>query len=83
MAKTDVHLIRVTTDDREHELWAAGGRREQAIDNVLNAIPEGWAAALLPDRVKPAEAAVLNLGHGEVRRITRDRRPSVRSSNWA
>jgi hypothetical protein len=68
MAETDVHLIRVTTDDREHQLWVASCRREDAIDNVLNAIPEGWTAALLSTRLKPQEVEVLS--PGEMRQLT-------------
>lgn len=37
------HLVRVTTDDRTHQLWAAATSREEAVDRVLDAIPEGWA----------------------------------------
>lgn len=67
---SDVHLVRVTTDDRTHQIWVSAGRREEAISQVLNAIPEGWAAALLSDRLGPREAEVLNLRPGDVREIT-------------
>jgi hypothetical protein len=70
MAETDVHLVRVTTDDRKHQLWVAACPRKKAIELVLNAIPEGWTAALLPSRLKPEEAAILNLSPGEVRELT-------------
>ncbi len=64
-----VHLVRVTTDDREHLLYAACGPRDDAVTQVLNAIPEGWTAALLPNQVTPEEVAVLALKAGEVREI--------------
>ena len=64
-----VHLVRVTTDDREHLLYAACGPRDDAVTQVLNAIPEGWTAALLPNRLSPEEIAVLALQPGEVREI--------------
>jgi hypothetical protein len=64
-----VHLVRVTTDDREHLLYAACGSRDDAVTLVLNAIPEGWTAALLPNRLSPEEVAVLALKPGEVREI--------------
>ena len=68
--ETNIHLVRVTTDDREHQLWATAGPRRQAVTQVLNAIPEGWTAALLSDRLKPDEVKVLNLRPGEVRELT-------------
>ena len=40
-----VHLVRVTTDEREYQLWAAATPREQAVRLVLNAIPEGRTIA--------------------------------------
>ena len=40
-----VHLVRVTTDERENQLWAAATPREQAVRLVLNAIPEGRTIA--------------------------------------
>jgi hypothetical protein len=65
-ATEGVHLVRVTTDDRTHQLWAAACRREDAVDQVLNAVPEGWAATLLSNRLKPMEEEALNLKPGEV-----------------
>jgi hypothetical protein len=68
--ETDVHLVRVTTDDREHQLWVTAGARDEAVTQVLNAVPEGWTAALLSNRLKPDEIGVLNLRPGEVRELT-------------
>jgi hypothetical protein len=71
MADTQVHLVRVTTDDREHQLWVAAVPREEAVDKVLNAVPEGWTAALLSNRLKPFEVEALNLKPGDVRELSR------------
>jgi hypothetical protein len=49
----DVYLVRVITDDREHQIWAVAAPREEAVDLVLDAIPEGWAASLLTNKLKP------------------------------
>ena len=71
MADTQVHLVRVTTDGREHQLWVAAVPREEAVDKVLNAVPEGWTAALLSNRLKPFEVEALNLKPGDVRELSR------------
>jgi hypothetical protein len=71
MTEMQVHLVRVTTDDREHQLWVVAAPREEALDKVLNAIPEGWTAALLSNRLKPFEVAALNLKPGDVRELSR------------
>jgi hypothetical protein len=68
--ETDIHLVRVTTDDREHQLWVTAGARNKAVTQVLNAVPEGWTAALLPNKLKPEEVKVLNLRPGEVRELS-------------
>jgi hypothetical protein len=69
-----IHLLRVTTDDREHQLWvAAAHSQEEAIQLVLNAVPEGWTAAPLSNKLKLAEIEVLNLRPGEVRELTLQR----------
>lgn len=77
----EAHLVEVTTDDREHQLWVAATPREDAVTQVLNAVPEGWTAALLSNRLKAAEVAILNLKPGEVRELTGDRRgPSAKAN---
>jgi hypothetical protein len=76
-----IHLVRVTTDDREHQLWAAAAAREEAITQVLNAVPEGWTAALLSNRLEPMEEEALNLKPGEVRGITGNRKHSAHKVN--
>ena len=65
------YLVRVTTDDRVHQLWvAAATSDEQALALVLNAVPEGWTTALLPNKLKPLEIEALILKEGEVRQIS-------------
>jgi hypothetical protein len=67
---SDVYLVRVITDDRKHQIWAAATPREQAVSRVLEAVPEGWAAALLSNKLEAQEMEALNLQPGEVREIT-------------
>jgi hypothetical protein len=64
-----IHLVRVTTDDRVHQLWAVASAREEAVAMVLNAITEGWTAALLSTRLRPTEAAFLKMKPGEIREL--------------
>jgi hypothetical protein len=66
-----VHLVRVTTDDREHRLWVAMGTAESAVSLVLDAIPEGWTASLLSERLTPPEVEALDLKPGEASEIRR------------
>ncbi len=66
----EVHLVRVITDDRNCKLWVAARPRDEAVDHVLNAIPEGWSAALLQGGLSAHEMLVLNLQPGEIREIT-------------
>ncbi len=71
MASTaGVHVVRVTTDDRKHQLWVVATPRDEAVTQVLNAVPEGWTAALLTNQLTPQEVETLNLQPGEVREIT-------------
>jgi hypothetical protein len=66
-----IYLVRVTTDDREHQLWvAAAASREEAINLVLNEVPGGWTAAPLSNRLKPAEIEALSMKAGQVRELT-------------
>lgn len=48
-----VYLVRVITDDRKHQIWAVAAPREEAVDLVLDAVAEGWAASLLTSKLKP------------------------------
>jgi hypothetical protein len=66
-----VHLVRVTTDGEEHRLWAAATAREEAVDRVLNAVPQGWRARLLDRHLKPRRDAVRTMIRGEVRELSK------------
>jgi hypothetical protein len=65
-----IYLVRVITDDRQHKLWAAATPRDEAVNEVLNVVPEGWVAALYHDALTDLEARALDLQPGEVREIT-------------
>ncbi|MCP3397777.1 MULTISPECIES: hypothetical protein [unclassified Bradyrhizobium] len=67
---SEIHLVRVTTDDREHKLWVVAAPRDEAVEAVLDIIPEGWSAALLDNQLSKQEAEALNLRPGDVREIT-------------
>jgi hypothetical protein len=72
MARPDAYLVRVTTDDRVHQLWVASAYSdEEALVLVLNSVPDGWTAALLSNKLTPLEIAVLNLKPGEAREVSR------------
>ena len=63
--------MRVITDDRRYKLWAVAALRDEAIDRVLDAIPEGWVAAFYDGGERGNRILeVLNLEPGEVREIT-------------
>ena len=53
----------------KHQLWAVATEREAAVTLVLNAVPEGWTAVLLPIRLTVEELLFLNLAPGEVREL--------------
>jgi hypothetical protein len=76
MTGLPVHLVRVTTDDREHQLWVAACPEAKAIEMVLTAIPEGWTASLVSTKLKAMEVEGLNLKSGQVRELTLDHRLS-------
>ena len=66
-----LHFVRVLTDDRTYRLWAAATPRDQAVDRVLDVIPEGWSARLLDEPIDPrVMVGLLELSPGEVRELT-------------
>ena len=71
MNAQNVHLVRVTTDDLEQRLWAAATSRDDAVDCVLNAVPEGWTARLLDETLEPRVRAVAGMIAGEGRELAR------------
>jgi hypothetical protein len=67
----NIYLVRVTTDDREHRLWAAATSREQAVDRVLGEVPEGWTARLTDDCGDAGHDALIGMKPGEIRELSR------------
>ena len=65
----NIHLVRVTTDDREHRIWAAATSREEAVDLVLDQVPEGWTARLLDDGRDHVGNALAGMQPGEIREL--------------
>lgn len=65
----NIYLVRVMTDDREHRLWAAATSREEAIDRVLDQVPEGWTACLTDDHGGTGPDALDGMKPGEIREI--------------
>jgi hypothetical protein len=68
-------IVEVTADaDRRKQLWVAAAKPIQALTLVLMAVPEGWTAEILNDRLTASQLAALeklNLGPGEVRELTK------------
>ena len=64
-----IHFVKVTTDDRTYQLWAAATSRDDAVARVLDSIPEGWAARLLDGSFQPQHDNAPYLAAGEVREI--------------
>ena len=69
MVQTQVNLVQVTPDSRRRQVWLAAAPRDEAVSLVLDAIPEGWSAVLLP--LRPVDAAQLKMQPGDVRKLTR------------
>lgn len=69
MDASRLHFVRVRTDDRTQQLCAVAAPRNEAVDRVLDAIPEGWTARLLEEQLKPPPAAISNMVPGEVRKL--------------
>ena len=63
----EVHLVRVTTDDGRWQVWLAASARHEAVDRVLDLVPEGWAASLVERQLSVDHIAELDLKAGEVR----------------
>lgn len=63
----EVHLVRVTTDDGSWQVWIAATKRDEAVDRVLELVPEGWAASLIERRLSSDHIAELDMKAGEVR----------------
>jgi hypothetical protein len=70
-----VHLVRVTTDDDQLQLWTAATPRDEAVDQVLSAAPKNCTAKLLDARLKPRPDIVRSVSRGEVRELSIDQKP--------
>jgi hypothetical protein len=64
-----VHLVLVTPDDCRHQIWMAATSRENAVDKVLEAIPEGWCASFLNVALTLHERSTLHMAAGELRQL--------------
>jgi hypothetical protein len=72
-------IVEVTADDwpagrPRKEFWVAAAKPSQALTLVLAAVPEGWTAELVTDRVTQQQQASLeklNLKPGEVCKLTK------------
>jgi hypothetical protein len=69
MDRTQVNLVQVTPDNRRRRVWMVAAPREEAVSLVLDAIPEGWTASLLP--LRSVGASRLNMQRGDLRELTR------------
>jgi hypothetical protein len=70
-------IVEVTADDlavrSRKQLWVAVAKPSQALTLVLAAVPEGWTAELVSDRLTPQQLKALESLHlkpGEVRELT-------------
>ena len=70
MDVSNLHYVRVMTDDRTQKLWVAATTRDEAVDCVLDVIPEGWTARLLDKPFKPKPEAASDMAPGEVRELS-------------
>jgi hypothetical protein len=55
------------TDDRTQQLWVAATARDEAVDRVLDVIPEGWTARLLDERFESEADIASDMAPGKVR----------------
>jgi len=69
MEAKSLHYVRVMTDDRTQQLWVAATARDEAVDRVLDVIPEGWTARLLNEQFKRQPHAASDMAPGEVREL--------------
>jgi hypothetical protein len=65
----EVCLVRVLTDEREQQVWMAAAGKDYAVSLVLDAVPEGWSASLIAEKLTPQEIASLKLRPGDTRRL--------------
>jgi hypothetical protein len=77
MDADEINLVRITTDDLTRQLWAAATPRGQAVDRVLDVVPEGWCAFLLDASIEPwMKPDLSHMSYGEVRELTVAKKPN-------
>lgn len=69
MAVRRLHCVRVLTDDRTQQLWVAATARDEAVNCILDVIPEGWTARLLEQPFEPQADGASDMAPGEVREL--------------
>jgi hypothetical protein len=74
MGARSLHCVRVMTDDRTQQLWVAATARDEAVDCVLDVIPEGWTARLLDEQFEPQADVASDMAPGEVRELCETKR---------
>lgn len=75
-SSSQIHVVEVTTDDLvrglpKKQFWIAAASPDQAVQLVLAAVPEGWAAHLADDYLTTRELELLKLAPGEARELTK------------
>jgi len=74
---SELTIIEVRADDlgrSKSELWVALAKPSQALTMVLSAVPEGWTARIVNDRLASRQLEALGNLHlkpGEVRKLTK------------
>jgi len=70
-------IVEVTADDAgppRKQLWVALAKPGQALTLVLSAVPEGWTAEVVNDRLTTGQLNALgnlNLKPGDIRQLTK------------
>ena len=72
----EIHVVEVRTDDLvrgvpKTQLWLAAAPRDQAVQLVLAAIPDGWSAQLADGYLTSKEVELLKMSPGELRKLTK------------
>ena len=66
-----IYLVRVTTLEGQHHVWAAATPRDEAVNRVLEVAPPRCSAHLLDEHLKPRQDVVMNMTPGEVRDLSK------------
>jgi len=70
----EIHAVEVETDDLvrglpKRQLWLAAAPADQAVQLVLAALPEGWAAHIADGYLTTKEVELLRMSPGELRQL--------------